>query len=38
MSDQSKTTASNPELGINVFDLGMLYGQQLHEDGVVPWT
>ena len=25
----------DPELGINVVDLGLLYGQQVHEDGTV---
>ena len=25
----------DPELGINVVDLGLLYGQQVHEDGGV---
>ena len=23
----------DPELGINVVDLGLLYGQQVHDDG-----
>ena len=25
----------DPELGINVVDLGLLYGQQVHDDGTV---
>ncbi len=46
-ADQPKVTASeddvveamkdvvDPELGINVVDLGLLYGQQVHEDRTV---
>ena len=47
VGDQPKTVATDedvveamkdvvdPELGINVVDLGLLYGQQVHADGTV---
>ena len=46
-ADQAKTVATeddvveamkdvvDPELGINVVDLGLVYGSQVHEDGAV---